>query len=112
MSGVKIDQSHFGCVYNIGCCHYFVGEYANAKKWFDLAIKVNCQSIDSFFGKAVCCLKLGQYKEALEAISTVDRESWEGIADKSGKISENYFWHQITYLHAICLKINKRFDEA
>jgi len=40
MSGVKIDQSHFGCIYNIGCCHFFVGEYANAKKWFSLAIKV------------------------------------------------------------------------
>jgi len=26
--------------------------------------------------------------------------------------SDNYFWHQVTYMHALCLKINKRYDEA
>jgi hypothetical protein len=58
-------------------------------------------------------LKLGQYKEALETISTIDQESWEGIAAKrTGLCSENYFWHQITYMHALCLKINKKYDEA
>lgn len=41
LSGVKIDPSHIGCIYNIGCCQYFIQKYANAEKWFSLALKVD-----------------------------------------------------------------------
>ena len=27
ISGVKIDPSHFGCIYNIGCCHFLAKKY-------------------------------------------------------------------------------------
>ena len=38
-SGVKLDPYHFGCVFNLGCCLYFTGQYANANKWFTMAIR-------------------------------------------------------------------------
>jgi tetratricopeptide (TPR) repeat protein len=59
LSGVKIDPCHLGCTYNVGCCHYFNGKFVNARKWFSLAIKVNSEHLDSYFGLAASCLKLG-----------------------------------------------------
>lgn len=72
ISGVKIDPSHFGCIYNVGCCHFFTKKYMNALKWFDLAIKVDSSSLDSHFGRAASCLKLGKYKEALDSMNIID----------------------------------------
>lgn len=40
LAGVKIDPKHFGCVYNSGCCFFLDGKYKNAKKWFDLSLKL------------------------------------------------------------------------
>ena len=78
---MKIDPGHFGCIYNVGCCHFFTGKYVNARKWFDLAIKNDNQSLDSYFCKTAACLKLGLYQEALDAISMIDHEDWEGKYD-------------------------------
>jgi hypothetical protein len=41
MSGIKIERSHFECIYNIGCTFYRVKKYKNAKKWFKIAMKVD-----------------------------------------------------------------------
>lgn len=72
ISGVKIDNSHLGCIYNIACCHFFAGKFDNAKKWFGLAIKVDAKHVDSYYGKAAACLKLGLNQQAYEAISVID----------------------------------------
>lgn len=69
LSGVKTDPRHFGCVYNVGCSFFMEGKYLNALKWFELAIKINPLVPDSFFGKAITCLKLGRYEKALSTIS-------------------------------------------
>jgi hypothetical protein len=37
------------------------GKFANAQKWFEIAIKVNPKINDSYFGKAFSCLKLGKF---------------------------------------------------
>lgn len=68
LSGVKIDPRHFGCIYNAACSYFFEKKFLNAVKWFDLALKIDPLSKDSFFGKTVTCLKLGQYTEALLTI--------------------------------------------
>jgi tetratricopeptide (TPR) repeat protein len=72
ISGVKIDPSHFGCIYNVGCCHFFIGKYKNARKWFSLAIKSNPSSLDSHFNITCACLKLGLFEEALTYVSNID----------------------------------------
>lgn len=41
LSGVKIDPSHFGCIYNSACCYFYEKKYTNALKWFDIAIKID-----------------------------------------------------------------------
>lgn len=60
LSGVKIDPQHLGCVYNVGCCHYQLGKYANASKWFELAMKLDHTHQDSYIGKIMSNLKLGK----------------------------------------------------
>lgn len=73
LSGVKIEPNHFDCIYNVGCCHFAANKFANARKWFNLAIKVNSTCADSYYGLAVACIKLGLYAEALQAIETIDK---------------------------------------
>jgi hypothetical protein len=40
LSGVKINPSHFGCIYNAACSYYFANKFCNSLKWFDLALKI------------------------------------------------------------------------
>jgi tetratricopeptide (TPR) repeat protein len=115
ISGVKIDPSHFGCIYNVGCCHFYNGKFANSKKWFDLAIKVDKTSLDSHFGRTAACLKLGLYTEALQSISKIDQTNWTGKFDEATGMcngSTNYKWYQVVYLHATCLKIIGKYEKA
>ena len=77
---MKIDPQHYGCIYNTGCCHFFTGKFLNARKWFNLCIKVNPTCPDGYYGKAVSCLKLGvqdsvnYWEEALKAVEKIDTE--------------------------------------
>ena len=73
LSGVKIDQTHYGCIYNAGCCHFFTGKFQNARKWFDLTTKVRPRTQDGYYCKALACLRLGLYEEALESILQIDQ---------------------------------------
>ena len=45
--------------------------FVNAKKWFEFAIKIRHRDQDSQFAKAVTCIKLGQFEEALTTISAL-----------------------------------------
>ena len=77
LSGLKINPSHLGCIYNVGCCHYFTKKYANAEKWFSLAIKADPSFLDSYIGKTVACIKLGRYEDAIATISILNtRQEW------------------------------------
>ena len=72
LSGVKIDSTHYGCIFNAGCCHFFTGKFQNARKWFELATWVNPRRPDGYYGLALSCLKLGLYEEALSSIVQID----------------------------------------
>lgn len=41
LSGVKINPESFPCVYNVACSYYMEQKYLSAKKWFDLAAKID-----------------------------------------------------------------------
>ena len=72
MSGIKIDPRHFGCIYNAACSHFYEKKYNNALKWFEIALKINPESYDSYFGKAITCLKLNNVDQALKTIEILD----------------------------------------
>ena len=92
LSGVKIDPQHYGCVYNAGCCHFSTGKFNNARKWFDLTTKVDPRCPDGYYCKALSCLKLGLYEEALESIQAIDRAeekkfTYESTSQTTSKMS-------------------------
>jgi tetratricopeptide (TPR) repeat protein len=96
ISGVKIDPRHFGCIYNVACCHFFNKKFANSKKWFDLALKIDSTSLDSYFGRTAACLKLGLYTEAITSISKIDETDWKGKYDIETGLANgtsNYKWY-------------------
>ena len=104
MSGLKINPAHLGCIYNVGCCHYFTGKYANAEKWFSLAIKADPTHLDSYIGKTVSCIKLGRYEDAIETIVVVYRwQEWT---------STSYTQEQMYFIYALCAKITQKFELA
>ena len=91
-----------GCIYNTACCHYFTKKYANAEKWFSLAIKADPTYIDSYIGRVVSCLKLGKYEDANETVSVVHKfEEWT---------STSYTKVQMFFIYAICAKITQRVE--
>ena len=69
---MKQDPKHYGCIYNVACSFYFEAKYENALKWFDFSIKVvkddKGNNGDSYFGKTVTYMKLGQFEKAKETI--------------------------------------------
>lgn len=99
LSGVKIDPRHFGCVYNVACSYYFEKKYVNANKWFDIAIKLDPLSEDSYFGKTIACLKLGLFDDALATITKLED------SNEQMTTSELYKPEQFTLLNAICNRI-------
>ncbi len=104
LSGVKIDPKHFGCVYNVACSYYFEEKYINSLKWFELAMKIDPKSQDCYFGKTACCLKLGKFEQALNAIDELDNQVlWT---------SEIYKKEQCTFLHAVCSRIMNNLSKS
>ena len=61
ISGFKLDSNHIGCIHNVAYCHFGMGNFANAEKWFSLAIKLQPSLQEGYIGHTVSCLKLGQY---------------------------------------------------
>ena len=127
LSGVKIDPQHYPCIYNAGCCHFATGKFLNARKWFNLTTQINPFCPDGFYGKALSCLKLGRYEEALESMQKIDQDYiYENMSSdneaSASKVSvstslqmqqSKYFTkEQITFLLVLCLKILQRHQEA
>lgn len=77
-SGIKVDNQHIGCIYNTGCCEYFMGKYANAEKWFLVATRVDPGFQDGYLGHALASMKLGLYQQALKSLQNLARVSHRG----------------------------------
>ena len=97
--GVKIKRDHEGCIFNSACCYYLQGKYANAEKWFNLAIKVRPSWQDCYFGSCISSLKLGKYVEAYEAVkklTEMGQEEWTATM---------YSQEQAVFLKAVCARL-------
>jgi tetratricopeptide (TPR) repeat protein len=103
LSGVKIDNSHVECIHNIACCHYISGKYLNAEKWFSLAIKVDPNHQESYFGCCVANLKLGNYEQALAVITLLNKRQWA---------CSSYKPEQAVFLNAHCSRLVADFKSA
>lgn len=100
LSGIKIDPQNFSCVYNVACSYFYEGKICNSLKWFEIGLKIDPNSADSSFGKAVCCIKLGKPQMALEAIENKPREP------------SFYNSGQFILLEAICNRILGNYERS
>ena len=88
-----------------------------------MTTQVNPRRQDGYYGKALSCLKLGLYEEALESIVQIDQheekvKTYEGSSERNSQLSVSSpgsmektgkFGEQaITFLHAVCCKILNR----
>lgn len=103
LSGVKIDPAHIGCIYNVGCCQYFIRRYANAEKWFTFAVKIDPSHQESYLGLTMASLKLGKYEQALETIEKLNAMLPEWTA-------EEYKQEQCLFLNAVSARLLDKWD--
>ena len=102
LSGVKIDQQHMGCVYNVGCCYFFSGKFQNAQKWFSIGNRIDPMNQDCIFGLTISSLKLGQTQKALDQITSIEGD-WK---------STLYTREQFIFIKAICYRLLDQWPKA
>ena len=75
LQGVRANQTHFPCVFNLACVYSNMDKHVNAKKWFKLAIKINPRSIDAYYGSALSSFKLRQFQDAFNTLKSMPFEA-------------------------------------
>ncbi|CDW89030.1 tpr domain containing protein [Stylonychia lemnae] len=68
--GIRVNPWNFPCVYNLACVYSHLNQNNNARKWFNLAIKIAPNEADSYFGSAISSFKLRDYKSALQTLQS------------------------------------------
>jgi tetratricopeptide (TPR) repeat protein len=71
LKGVRANNSHYPCIFNLACSYFKLEKNKNAKKWFEIAIKTDSKTKDAYYGSALCSFKLKKFDEALETISKI-----------------------------------------
>jgi tetratricopeptide (TPR) repeat protein len=71
LQGIRCNNHHFPCVFNLACVYSTLDKHANARKWFNLAIKINPNSIDSYYGSALSSFKMRNFQEAFNVLKNM-----------------------------------------
>lgn len=103
LSGIKIDKKHIGCIHNAACCYYLQGKFANAEKWFSLAIQADPTNQESYIGKTVAKIKLGDYESAFK---TIDQLGQMPFASKVYKPEQSIL------LFALCARLLQKWPQC
>ena len=89
-----------GCIYNVACCYYLTGKFANAEKWFTMALRNDPMNQDCLAGKCLSLLRLGQTQKALKTICAIDLQNFT---------SKLFSKQQITFFKAICYRLMEQW---
>lgn len=71
LQGVRCNPHHFPCVFNLACVYSSLDKHANARKWFNLALKINTNSIDSYYGSALSSFKMKNFLDAFNTLKSM-----------------------------------------
>lgn len=59
--GIRVNPWSFPCVYNLACVYFELKRYRNARKWFNLGIKIDPKRGDLYYGSALSSFKLKDF---------------------------------------------------
>jgi tetratricopeptide (TPR) repeat protein len=71
LQGIRCNPRSFPCVFNLACVYSQLDRHTNAKKWFNLAIKIQPLSIDSYYGSALSDFKQKNFQEAFNTLKNM-----------------------------------------
>lgn len=71
LQGIRCNTHHFPCVFNLACVYSSLDKHANARKWFNCAMKIDPQSIDSYYGSALSSFKQKKFLEAFNVLKNM-----------------------------------------
>jgi len=71
LQGIRCSSSHFPCVYNLACVYANLEKHQNALKWFNIAIKIDPNSTDAYYGSSLSSFKMKRFKEAFENLKNM-----------------------------------------
>lgn len=66
--GLRINPWSFKCIYNLATIFSNIKKHRNARKWYDIAIKVDPMKADGYYGSALSSFKLCDFNLAFETI--------------------------------------------
>ena len=69
MQALTLQSDHTPSIFNLACSYEKLQQYDEAKKWFMKAIAVKDDWPDAYYGLSLVCIRLGQTKEAVDAIN-------------------------------------------
>lgn len=71
LQGIRCNPNHYPCVFNLACVYSQLDKHANARKWFNLAIKIAPTSLDAYYGSALSSFKMRCFMEAFTTLKNM-----------------------------------------
>jgi tetratricopeptide (TPR) repeat protein len=71
LSGIRCTTTNFPCVYNLACVYATLQKHTNALKWFNVAIKIDPNSMDAYYGSALSSFKMKRFQEAFDNLKNM-----------------------------------------
>lgn len=68
--GLRIDNQHYGCCYNIGVTYFQKQKNQNALKWFRFAKGIDPGKKDPYLGEATAAFKLGLLEASIAVLKS------------------------------------------
>ena len=100
MQALKLDDQHLPSIFNLACNLEQLKDYAQAKRWFEHAIKIKSDWIDALYGLTLACIRLEQPAEAVRHISKANE-----LAGKDAAV-------HLKYVLAVAYRDNLQWDLA
>ena len=97
---LKLNNTHTPSIFNLACNYEKLGQYEDAKSWFEKAIAVKDDWPDAYYGLALTCIKLNQTQEAVDAIEKAIIHSGQNVEA------------QVLYVRALSYKVNRDNEMA
>jgi tetratricopeptide (TPR) repeat protein len=102
LQGIRCNPNHFPCVYNVACVYSRLDKQCNARKWFNHAIKINPNILDSYYGSALSSFKLKNFQEAFNTLKSIPANAE----------TQSVKQEELIYFRSQCMKKVGSFHDA
>lgn len=105
---IRLNTQHSEAMINLAAQYEIQQRYELATKWYKIAMVVNPDQLDAFFGYALCKFKDGDCEDAIDHLTTaVDKLDGKDVKTRPG-MHLVYF----RYLRSLCYRVQQDFKRS